>query len=60
MVIHRFSKAFENRIYLGFDLVLYLGVGWAYMLYTKPKVHIIKNLYFSPHFFNFVLALHFA
>ena len=45
MVIFRFSNAFENRIYLGVDLMLNFGVGLAYMLYTKPEVHIIKNLF---------------
>ena len=45
MVIFRFSKAFEYRIYLGVDLMLNLGVGLAYMLYTNPEVHIIKNLF---------------
>ena len=46
MVILRFSKAFEYRIYLGVVIMLYMGVGWAYMVYTKPEVHVIKNLYY--------------
>ena len=45
MVIFRFSNAFEYRIYLGVDLMLYLGVGLAYMLYTEPEFHVIKNLF---------------